>query len=781
MVVTLTALSPITTCPAETVSNSCAKSAQSFPTLPFILFTGKGSEEVASDAISADATDYLQKEVGTDQYKLLANRIRNAVSQTRGKRAERHLRELAEATEHILYVFTHDWSELLFVNSAYEDVWGQSVGALRDDPSDFLAGVHPDDRDRVREAMDQMSAGETAELEYRVNPDENYERWVRVRGTPIYDESGAVTRVAGFATEVTEKRRQQRNLEKDKQLVGSLPDPVAIYDSEGHYERVNQALADLREATPADLIGEPGPHIQRIRDEHKDDPAQALLQGDRDVIEGEYTAEFANGERRTFEHVLNPLDMGEGTQGIVSSSREITERKERERSLERYARLVENLPVGVFRTTRDGETVSMNPALQDIYNAESPAQLRSAGVQALYADDVDREQLLNRLEETGQVENKHLKVTTLDGNRRSVRTTLTLVEEDGTQYFDGIVEDVTERRRLERELRQIETVAESLNDPVYVVDEHGRFRYVNETFVELVGYAEETILGNTPALIKDDDVVEQAERQLGQLLSDEGPETATFEVTIQPKEGAPIVCEDHMGVLPYEGENFEGSVGILRESTERKRRARELRRERDRLDEFAGVVSHDLRNPLNVAQGRLELAREDCESPHLDPIRKAHERMEELIEELLHLARQGEPTPVGLATLTEECWQTVTTGDTTVQIEIAETIRADETRLAQLLENLFRNAVQHAGDDVTLTVGELQSEQGFYVEDDGPGIPEDERVDVFDAGYSSAEDGTGFGLSIIEQVAQAHGWDVRVTDGSAGGARFEITGVEFTD
>ena len=77
---------------------------------------------------------------------------------------------------------------------------------------------------------------------------------------------------------------------------------------------------------------------------------------------------------------------------------------------------------------------------------------------------------------------------------------------------------------------------------------------------------------------------------------------------------------------------------------------------------------------------------------------------------------------------------------------------------------------------MTVTVGDLPD--GFYIEDDGPGIPQADREEVFAAGYSTASAGTGFGLSIVNRVAQAHGWDVRVTDGSDGGARFEITGVD---
>ena len=91
-----------------------------------------------------------------------------------------------------------------------------------------------------------------------------------------------------------------------------------------------------------------------------------------------------------------------------------------------------------------------------------------------------------------------------------------------------------------------------------------------------------------------------------------------------------------------------------------------------------------------------------------------------------------------------------------------------------MFENLLRNAVEHGGGDVTVVFGDLDG--GFYVKDDGPGVPSGERADVFETGYSTAEEGTGFGLSIVEQVVEAHGWSVRVTEGSDGGARIEVTG-----
>jgi signal transduction histidine kinase len=153
--------------------------------------------------------------------------------------------------------------------------------------------------------------------------------------------------------------------------------------------------------------------------------------------------------------------------------------------------------------------------------------------------------------------------------------------------------------------------------------------------------------------------------------------------------------------------------------------------------------------------------------------------MNRLIEDLLTLAREGndvgEQESVGLASFVERCWKNVATADATLRADIDRTIRADPTRLEQLFENLIRNAVEHGGDQVTVTLGEL--ENGFYVEDDGPGIPPEDREDVFGYGYSTSEDGTGFGLSIVKQIAEAHDWDIRLTEGTDGGARFEIIGV----
>jgi signal transduction histidine kinase len=109
---------------------------------------------------------------------------------------------------------------------------------------------------------------------------------------------------------------------------------------------------------------------------------------------------------------------------------------------------------------------------------------------------------------------------------------------------------------------------------------------------------------------------------------------------------------------------------------------------------------------------------------------------------------------------------------TLVVEEGSGTVDARPSQLTGLFENLFRNAVEHAGPDVTVRVGPMDA--GFYVADDGPGIPEGERESVFDVGETSQADGTGMGLAIVEQIAGAHGWTVSLAESADGGARFEF-------
>jgi signal transduction histidine kinase len=244
------------------------------------------------------------------------------------------------------------------------------------------------------------------------------------------------------------------------------------------------------------------------------------------------------------------------------------------------------------------------------------------------------------------------------------------------------------------------------------------------------------------------------------------------------------------------------------------------------VDRIASVISHDLRNPLDVANIHLRAARETGDAEHFDQVKQSHDRMERIIQDVLTLAR-GEhvlnvTADVGIEDVARDAWATVETESASLTVaEDLPATDADPDRLQRLFENLFRNAVEHGStsppsqapedavehgstssrpeaddavehgsasppsqapeDAVEVRVGRIDG--GFFVADDGVGIPPAERERVFDPGYSSNEtgDGTGLGLTIVERIAEAHDWTVSLTTGSAGGARFEFRPASDSD
>ena len=226
------------------------------------------------------------------------------------------------------------------------------------------------------------------------------------------------------------------------------------------------------------------------------------------------------------------------------------------------------------------------------------------------------------------------------------------------------------------------------------------------------------------------------------------------------------------------------------------------------VDQVSSVISHDLRNPLDVAKAHLRAAQETGDDEHFDTVANAHDRMEQIIRDVLTITRDRtavDPSDdVSIETAAEAAWESVDTEQATLEVtDTLPTVTADADRLRRLFENLFRNSVEHGstnnrtqsddsvehgsdvGDrpverdevahskgEVSITVGAM--EDGFYVADDGPGIPPEEQHRVFEAGYSTRGDGTGLGLAIVNRIVAAHDWELTLTTASNGGARFEI-------
>ena len=222
-------------------------------------------------------------------------------------------------------------------------------------------------------------------------------------------------------------------------------------------------------------------------------------------------------------------------------------------------------------------------------------------------------------------------------------------------------------------------------------------------------------------------------------------------------------------------------VGHVTSALDRVDRTDQLRHQNELLDDFASMVSHDLQNGLTAVDGRIGMAAEaattTATTEHLDAAEGSLDRLQSQVEDMLEFARRGKPVTdtefVDLAEQAAAAWRGVATDEATLRSAADRRVEADPDRLHQLLENLLANAVEHGGPGVTVEVG--TTDAGFYVADDGPGIdPEDESL-VLERGYTTADSGTGYGLSIVNEIADAHGWTVDVGRPGEGGTRIDVT------
>jgi PAS domain S-box-containing protein len=442
-------------------------------------------------------------------------------------------------------------------------------------------------------------------------------------------------------------------------------------------------------------------------------------------------------------------------------------RHARER-LERRAEAMDTASEGIAILDEDGCYVAANEAYAAIHGVDRADLLGAHWHRTVPEEEaavLDREVIPTLADGSwsGVVEGERA-----DGSRYEKRLSLAALPDGGHVCTARDVTDEADRRRRLRDHRR---VVETAPDAIAILDADGRFQFVNDALVDLTGHDEADLLGSHCGLIKPDDAMDETRAALDRAFAEDRP--VRVESALRTADGDRVVCEDHLAPLPGRERR---AVAVHRDVTDRVTRERELERQNERLDEFVGVVSHDLRSPLEVARGRLDLA---PDGDHVDAAQRALGRMERLVDDLLDLARTGERVGdaerCDLGDVARSSWATVDTGDATLDVTATGAVRADPGRLRQLFENLFRNAVEH-GDATTVRVVDLPD--GFAVADDGTGIPEDERESAFEAGYSTAPDGTGFGLAIVERTADAHGWVVAAAESERGGARVEVTGVD---
>ncbi len=615
---------------------------------------------------------------------------------------------------------------------------------------------------------------------------------------------------------------------KFETILSHSSDYVLIVDEQGTITYASQSIESVMGYQPAAVIGTNA--FEYVHEEDIELAVSAFSEAvsQDEEVSIEYRAIRSDGE---------PIWIGargrdyldeEHIDGILVNVRDISARKERERELTQakmqLEAAVEAGSVGTWQWLVQEDDFWVDPLFAETFGVD-PAQAREGAELSLFFSSIhddDRERVRlaieTALDDCDDYSIEYRVWNTADELRWvHARGRVECDDAGEPVQFPGTLIDITEQKMYEYELNKrsshLEHLHQATNDLYAAYSTPECHQIAIDAAVEILGFDWCTITAPAPdsELFEIIAVSENTPLDVGDrpFRTDEGLAGKVYQskepdisnTASEVSEGKPVSDAIQSGLTIPIGDwgvfqavsterdafdevdlrHAELLISAMRTAIERIEHESELQRRNERLNEFTSVVSHDLRNPLTVAAGRIELAMVETSSEHLDAAAKALARMEQLIDDLLSLAergdRVGERAIVDLASVCQDAWDTIDTNEVLLSIEVDQTIVADRTRLQQALENLLGNAIEHGETVSMITIGSL--EDGWYLEDDGVGLPEDSVERLFDAGFSTSTEGTGFGLAIVREIIDAHGWSIKATDGGTGGARFEVTGVDF--
>ncbi|WP_435175130.1 PAS domain S-box protein [Halorussus sp. AFM4] len=648
-------------------------------------------------------------------------------------------------------------------------------------------------------------------------------RSYQVRIVPVRDDDGVVFAALGMSQDVTEQKERERELERYRSHFRTLNEhfpngAVALVDEDLRYVSFG-GTPEVEGVDRDELVG------RRLREGLPEELADVVVPHYEAALDGEAASfeERVGGGIYQF-HFLPVRDDDGEVFAALGMSQDVTERKERERDLRdaksQLEAAAEAGAVGTWEWHIPDDEFVCGTSFARVFGVDPEAAREGVSIDrfvaSIHEDDRDRvERSIEEAVETCGDYEEEYRVRNADGELRWVvaRGYVECDESGEPTTFPGALADITERKRAERELedhrKQLETLFEVLPVGVLVADADGGLIEANEAARRIWGvgsFEADAVADYARYRARWADTGERvapAEWTLARVLDgEEVTEPDVFEIEAEDGERR-VVMAHGMPVRDADGAVARG-VATLTDITDRRESQRRLEEHNERLESFASMLAHELRNPVTIGQIYSEQLPADADSEAVGYVTEAFDRIEDMIDVMLVLTRGreavGESGPLSLADAARDAWEDVTAAEATLTVDVDRVLEADETYVRHLFRNLFENAVQHGGPDVAVRVGALTEGSGdaadgaspggsgsdgevvgFYVADDGAGIPPEGREQVFEAGFTTAADtgGTGLGLAFVEELAEVYGWSVDVTESESGGARFEFSDVAF--
>ncbi|KXA90975.1 hypothetical protein AKJ63_02035, partial [candidate division MSBL1 archaeon SCGC-AAA259D18] len=777
-----------------------------------IILTGKGSEEVAMEALNQGADRYFKKSGDPKaRFRLLAQETIQEITQKRlEKKWIESRRELSKERTLLESLLNNLPISIYFKNKEGQHIRVSQhlVDSLEPQQTESKSDVigktdfdlYPDEL-AEKAAEDDKKVMKTGEPivnreEHSHTPDGS-DIYHSTTKAPLVDEEDNVVGIMGFTQDITERKKAQKKLAREKNLLEGMLEnfPASIYikNREGEHVRVSRRLREnLRESGHEEIIGKTDLDLypEKGRRTYKED--MRVMKTEEPMINNERSIEDSEGNKSYFSTSKAPVyDDENNVIGLVGITQDITERKKAEKSLawkrNLLSTLLENAPDRIYFKDKDHRFLEVSQAHADYLGLEDPSKAEGKTDYDFFPDE-DVEEWHEEEEEIMETEEaivgKEEKDVHPDGHIEWVSTSKApLYDEDGNIIGTfGISRDITEQKKAEKKITFQSNLLQSLlrliPDSIYFKDEEGRFVEVSESKAEELGMEREEVIGKTDFDFYSEEKAREMFEDDKRVMEEEEPVINKEEKIVTPtgEEWWASVTK----VPRYDGDgNMVGTLGISRDITER-------RRGEEREEFLHSLLSHDIETKNRTATGILELLKErDITEQEKNMINTAINSIKdssELINRVWTLrkaSRKAELSEVELDSKIEAATQSNAEllEDKEIETEIEETDA--QIRGGRLLEDLFSNLIEWTvrfGEcsKLRLSAQEENGKIAVTVEGDGQKVPEMIKRGIRkDFREGQVKEG-GMMIYLASAISTSYKGDVKIKKSELGGARFDV-------
>jgi len=759
--------------------------------IPFIIFTGKGREEVAIKALNLGANRYIQKGgKAKAQYGVLSDAIKQEYEHYKSKKAlQKSEKEKSLILENVDEIIAYHDKEhnLIWANKAYRDATDLSPEDIEGKKCYHAWELKAECSNCP--VTESIRKGKPAEAE--LTP-ENQEHWPSdfkswlVKSNPVRDESGDIIGAVEIATDITEKKRTEKELKESRRyyrtIVETSPEAIAITDLEGNIIDCNERDLDMHNIeSKKDMLGKNALDfiIPEDRDSAKKNIKKTLEEGK--TRDQEYT--LIDSENNEF-----PVEMSAGlirdAQGepdsFMAIIKDISERKNAEKELERKEKYLDYIPEFVNVIDKNGDIVYRSKSFLGDNIIESEEIDDSNMFEFVHPDDREKAQeyFFKALENPGEEFRVEIRGKTKDGWTWFEGRFINYLDEDPVNGIIVTGQDISERKEIEDKLKESEKryrrVTENINDVITLVDEHGKIIYGNEkAHKEVLGYDVEDLINEDGFQFFHQEDRDKVVELFDKCIK-EGKDKERVEARFRCKDGSYKWLEC-LGRFFSEGR----ALIVSRDITEK-------REARDREKFLHSILRHDVKNKLQVAKGYLQLIEEgkvDIKE-YSEKITKSIDSADDIIKKVRTLQRIEEEEEVIETDLKETIEKVIEEyeeqmSENKINIEydpVSSKIKAGPL-LDTVFSNIIENSIKHSGGDkIRLSEKEDENKCRITIEDNGKGISEKQKRKILERGYKRGDNsGTGLGMFLVKEILRSYDADIHIKDSDMGGARFDIS------